>query len=176
MVATQPAASRSHRPTPAAAPRSADRINATIAVLAVVAIALHLGLRFLVGASPTVANVPLYAALALGGVPLVVGLLRQMWALEFGSDLLAGISIVTSVLLGEYLAGTFVVLMLSGGGALESYAVRSAPRCSKRWPNACRRSRTCDVTAGWSTWPWTTWRSATACWCCRMKSARSTAW
>ena len=35
-------------------------------------------------------------------------------------------SIVTSVFLEEYLAGTFVVLMLSGGGALETYAVRSA--------------------------------------------------
>jgi heavy metal translocating P-type ATPase len=45
---------------------------------------------------------------------------------EFGSDLLAGISIVTSVVLGEYLAGSLVVLMLSGGGALEAYAVRSA--------------------------------------------------
>src|SRR5581483_3296058 len=44
----------------------------------------------------------------------------------FGSDLLAGISIVTSVLLGQYLAGTLVVLMLSGGQALEAYAVRSA--------------------------------------------------
>src|SRR5206468_2640743 len=36
---------------------------------------------------------------------------------EFGSDLLAGISIVASVLLGEYLAGSVVVLMLSGGEA-----------------------------------------------------------
>src|ERR1700751_3296708 len=45
---------------------------------------------------------------------------------EFSSDLLAGISIVTSVLLGEYLAGTLVVLMLSGGQALENYAVRRA--------------------------------------------------
>ena len=46
--------------------------------------------------------------------------------LQFGSDLLAGISIVTAALLGEYLAGTLVVLMLSGGEALEGYAVRSA--------------------------------------------------
>ncbi|WP_210405701.1 hypothetical protein [Paludisphaera borealis] len=45
---------------------------------------------------------------------------------EFGSDLLAGISIVASALLGEYLAGAFVVLMLSGGEALEAYAVGRA--------------------------------------------------
>jgi hypothetical protein len=35
-------------------------------------------------------------------------------------------SIVTAALLGEYLAGALVVLMLSGGEALEGYAVRSA--------------------------------------------------
>ena len=39
---------------------------------------------------------------------------------------LAGIAIVTSIVLGEYLAGTLVVLMLSGGEALEHYAVRNA--------------------------------------------------
>ena len=45
---------------------------------------------------------------------------------EFGSDHLAGVSIVASVLLGEYLAGAIVVLMLSGGEALEQFAVAEA--------------------------------------------------
>jgi cation transport ATPase len=53
-------------------------------------------------------------------------LLRNLFRREFGSDLLAGISIVTSVLLNEYLAGAIVVLMLSGGEALENYALRNA--------------------------------------------------
>jgi hypothetical protein len=35
---------------------------------------------------------------------------------EFGSDHLAGMSIVTSAILGQYLAGAIVILMLSGGG------------------------------------------------------------
>ena len=43
--------------------------------------------------------------------------------LETGSF---SVSIVTSILLGEYLAGTLVVLMLSGGEALEAFAVKSA--------------------------------------------------
>ena len=64
--------------------------------------------------------------LILGGLPLLVGLLRAVTRGEFGSDLLAGISIVTSVVLGEYLAGALVVLMLSGGLAIESYAIRKA--------------------------------------------------
>jgi cation transport ATPase len=52
--------------------------------------------------------------LLLGGVPLVWGLLEKLFAGTFGSDLLAGMAIVTSVLLGEYLAGVLVVLMLVG--------------------------------------------------------------
>ncbi|HLJ54766.1 MAG TPA: heavy metal translocating P-type ATPase, partial [Chthonomonadaceae bacterium] len=69
---------------------------------------------------------PLIAALTLGGVPLVLGLMKKLVRREFGSDLLAGISIVTSAALHEYLAGAIVVLMLSGGEALESYAARGA--------------------------------------------------
>jgi heavy metal translocating P-type ATPase len=74
----------------------------------------------------TWADVPLVVMLVVGGLPLVAGLVRDLLAGRFGSDLLAGISIVTSVLLGEYLAGVLVVLMLSGGEALEARAVARA--------------------------------------------------
>jgi len=103
-----------------------QRRDAAIAILATVAIALHLVLRFGTGGPIWLVNAPLWIALVVGGLPLVVELAVKAWHREFGSDLLAGISIVTAVLLEEYLAGTLVVLMLSGGGALESYAVRSA--------------------------------------------------
>ena len=83
--------------------------------------------------------------LVFGGVPLVLELLVHMFKREFGSDLLAGISIVTSVLLGEYLAGTLVVLMLSGGQALEAYAVRRASSVldalARRMPSVAHRTR-----------------------------------
>ena len=82
--------------------------------------------RLVPGRGLTVAELPLVAMLALGGLPLVFGLVRKLVAGTFGSDLLAGISIVTSILLGEYLAGVLVVLMLSGGEALESRAVSRA--------------------------------------------------
>jgi heavy metal translocating P-type ATPase len=63
--------------------------------------------------------------------------------LQFGSDLLAGLSIVTSAILGEYLAGSLVVLMLSGGEALEAYAVRNASSVlnalAKRMPTVAHR-------------------------------------
>ncbi|MFM7107218.1 MAG: heavy metal translocating P-type ATPase [Planctomycetaceae bacterium] len=82
--------------------------------------------RWLPGRSLTLADLPLMAMLVLGGVPLVGDLLAKLVAGTFGSDLLAGISIVTSVVLGEYLAGVLVVLMLSGGEALEARAVSRA--------------------------------------------------
>lgn len=97
-----------------------------IAAVAVLGIAVHLVLRFGTDASEATYNTPLWAVLFVGGVPLVGELLLKFVNREFGSDLLAGISIVTAVLLGEYLAGALVVLMLSGGEALEAYAVRSA--------------------------------------------------
>ena len=71
-------------------------------------------------------NWPLFVVLACGGIPLVGELLMKLVRGEFGSDLLAAVSIITSILLGEYLAGAIVALMLSGGQTLEDYAVRSA--------------------------------------------------
>jgi hypothetical protein len=44
-------------------------------------------------------------ALAVDGAPQVLGLLLKLLRHEFGSDLLAGISIVASVMLRGYLAG-----------------------------------------------------------------------
>jgi heavy metal translocating P-type ATPase len=121
------------------------RKQAAIAVLALVAIAVHLVLRFGTPASPRVQDWPLWVALALGGVPLVWELLVKLYHREFGSDLLAGISIVTSVILDEYLAGTLVVLMLSGGETLEAYAVRSASSVlealAKRMPSLAHRKQ-----------------------------------
>lgn len=94
-----------------------------IALLALLGIAVHLVLRWTVGSGETI---PLAIVIAVGGVPLVFGLLRDVLRGKFGADLLAGISIVTAAILGEWLAGAIVVLMLSGGEALEAYAVRRA--------------------------------------------------
>jgi heavy metal translocating P-type ATPase len=130
------------------------RLQNGIAILAVAAIAIHLVLRFGPGAGARVGGLPaaewpLLVALLLGGTPLVVDLLVKAARREFGSDLLAGLSIATSVVLGEYLAGTFVVLMLSGGGALESYAVRNASSVldalARRMPTRAHRRRGAGV-------------------------------
>ena len=115
---------------------------------------IYLVLRFGLEGEPEVLSLPLdqlplIAALLFGGVPLVCELLTKLLHREFGSDLLAGISIVTSVLLGEYLAGSLVVLMLSGGEALEAYAVRSASSVlealARRMPSQAHRRKNGQV-------------------------------
>jgi len=97
-----------------------------IAAIAIAGIAVHLVLRWGTAVPPFTRDLPLYFVLAIGGAPLVLDLALKALRRQFGSDLLAGISIVTAVLLGEYLAGALVVLMLSGGEALEQYAVGRA--------------------------------------------------
>ncbi|MFN4895993.1 MAG: heavy metal translocating P-type ATPase [Pseudomonadota bacterium] len=100
--------------------------NIAIAALALAGIALALLLRFVFPLYSELADYPVLVVIVFGGGVLVARLLIGMFHGEFGSDLLAGISIVTSLVLGEYLAGALVVLMLSGGSALEDFAMRRA--------------------------------------------------
>jgi heavy metal translocating P-type ATPase len=120
-----------------------QRRTTVIAVVAVAAISLHLLLRFALRARAAAYDIPLLVTLTIGGIPLVYELLKKLLRREFGSDLLGGISIVTSVIMGEYLAGSIIVLMLAGGEALESYALRSASSVlaalAKRMPSIAHR-------------------------------------
>lgn len=74
-----------------------------IATAALAGIAVHLVMRFAIGAEVQTFNVPLWIVLGGGGLPLVLQLLRKIKKLQFGSDLLTGILIVTAVLLHESL-------------------------------------------------------------------------
>jgi heavy metal translocating P-type ATPase len=111
-----------------------------IAVGAVVALALHV---VLIRVNPAAADWPLWAALSIGGGLLIKDLIAGLFRGEWQADLLAGISIVTAALLGQYVAGTLVVLMLSGGRALESFAVSRASSAlaalAKRMPTTAHR-------------------------------------
>jgi heavy metal translocating P-type ATPase len=114
-----------------------------IAILTIAGILLHLFLRYFLNTSRIAWQVPLIVVLIVGGVPLLVPLTQKLFAREFGSDHLAGISIITSVILGEYLVATIVILMLSGGTALEQFASRRASSVldalAKRMPQVAHR-------------------------------------
>ncbi|MEO6223471.1 MAG: heavy metal translocating P-type ATPase [Vicinamibacterales bacterium] len=124
-----------------------------IAAIAIAAIVAHVLLRFVVSPGPWAGHPahdwPLFAALALGGGPLVLTLFRRLIKGDFSSDLLAGISIVTAVVLGEYLAGTLVVLMLSGGQTIEAYAVQRASSAlaalARRLPTTAHRKAGAEI-------------------------------
>lgn len=71
----------------------------------------------------------LFSAYALGiAAWQAVGMVRAMVHGRFGLDVLAVTAIVATVLVGEYVAALIVVLMLTGGEALEDYADRRAKR------------------------------------------------
>jgi heavy metal translocating P-type ATPase len=97
-----------------------------IAGFTVIAIVLHLVLRYGIHAQLRIAFAPLIVALLVGGTPLIFDLARKLIRREFGSDLLAGVSILAAVALGQYLVAAIVVLMLSGGTALEDFATARA--------------------------------------------------
>ncbi len=144
---------------PQASGPNQSRLSLAIAALALAAIVVHLVWRYgfaqptptvFLGRSISASQWPLIVALVLGGTPLIAELGGKLLKLQFASDLLAGMSIVVSIILGEYLAGVFVVLMLSGGEALEAYAVRSASSVlaalAKRVPSVAHRKRDGQVT------------------------------
>lgn len=132
---------------PRAAPQTGVELPSAwtkfVVMVSSAAILAHLSLRLFACQTRVLTELPLYVALALGGTLLVVILARKLWAGEFGSDFLAGASMLTAILLKEYLVATIVVLMLSGGTALESFAAQRASRVlevlAKRMPSLAHR-------------------------------------
>ena len=88
-----------------------------IVVIAAIGLITGLALR-----SDTVFLITLVA----GGVPLVAQTLRGMLRGQFAADIVAMLAIITSLVLGQYFAGVIIVLMQSGGEALEAYAMQQA--------------------------------------------------
>ena len=69
------------------------------------------------------------------GITAIISVLPLAWGMveafrdgSYGLDILALTAIVTSVVLHEYWAGIIIVLMLTGGEALEDYAERRAKK------------------------------------------------
>ena len=92
-----------------------------VAFAAFIAIALH----FLLINTPF-SHFPLVAMIVAGGIPLLIQIAGKLLKGNFGADLMAIIALITAAILGEYLAGVLIIIMLAGGQALEFYAMRKA--------------------------------------------------
>jgi heavy metal translocating P-type ATPase len=73
-------------------------------------------------------RVLLTAALIIVGAPLIWRTIRGMLHGRFAADVVASLAILTAILLGQPIPGLVVVLMLTGGEALERYAEGRASR------------------------------------------------
>ena len=123
--------------------RFAPSQETLIAAFTLVAIILHLVFRYFLHLAVLQTNLPLLVALVVGGIPMVWELATKLWKRQFGSDLLAGVSIITAIALREYLVAAIVVLMLSGGKALEEFATARASSVldalARRMPSIAHR-------------------------------------
>ena len=94
--------------------------------LAFVIVAIIVGLILQFSGQQTPTNWVLGVASSVMVVFLVIDMIKTLRDGYFGVDVLAATAIITAVLLGEYWAAMVVVLMLTGGEALEDYAERRA--------------------------------------------------
>ncbi|MGC0274803.1 heavy metal translocating P-type ATPase [Pseudactinotalea sp. Z1739] len=73
------------------------------------------------------------AVLAIGVIGIVIAvtawdMFRDLMAGHWGLDILAVVAMVATLMVGEYIAGLIIALMLTGGEALENYAAHRASR------------------------------------------------
>lgn len=124
----------------------ASRWHIGLLAASLISIALH----FAFGSAnlPAVASVvakdiPLLAVIILGGIPLLIQISSKLFKGSVGADFLGAIELVAAALLDQYLAAILIIIMLSGGQALEAYAMRKASSVlralSDRMPSKAHR-------------------------------------
>jgi heavy metal translocating P-type ATPase len=120
------------RPADQIAPARSGRLQATwsLAVTypipSVTILLLLVSLSLWLGGKPALAQWPLLVIVVYGSIRVAWDLVQQLRKGEFGVDFIAALAIIGSLLLKEYLAGAIIVLMLTGGEALEAFALRRA--------------------------------------------------
>lgn len=96
-----------------------------IPIFALAGLAAGLELTYL-GQQATLGHYVWLATLLVGGLPLVIATVRRLLRREFASDIIATLAILASIALDQAFAGVIIVLMQSGGEAIEDYAHRRA--------------------------------------------------
>jgi heavy metal translocating P-type ATPase len=87
---------------------------------------LFLGVLFYFLGNFRISHIIWFATLLLCGFPIVLKTIKGMFKGEFASDIVALLAIITAIVMDEAFAGAVVVLMQSGGEALETYGLRRA--------------------------------------------------
>lgn len=109
--------------------------------IGLLAIVLHFLLKWL----HAPADWPLIVAIILTVGPLIWQIGKEIYQKNFGADLLAILSIIAAVILGQYLAAILVIIMMIGGQALEALAMGRASSALKalaeRMPTSAKRKR-----------------------------------
>jgi len=91
-----------------------------------------------------------WLGLAIVGTPVVAQTIREVASGRFAVDLVATLAIVLAFVLWQPLAGLVIVLMQSGGEALERYAERKATDAVRALEDAAPRI----AHAIWAKMPW----------------------
>ena len=106
-----------------------SKLHIALLSASILAIALHFAL---IGSNPVtigsipIIDIPLLAVIIVGGIPLQFEIFRKLFQGIVGADFLGAIELVAASLLDQYLAAVLIIIMLSGGQALEAYAMRKA--------------------------------------------------
>src|SRR5262249_54935550 len=129
---------------PAAGRRSGDLADPLIppgaALLPAGALlSIVLGVAVRLAGAPDAALLISSPGLAVTGLPVAWRTLRGVASGRFAADLVAMLAIVAALLLGQPLAGLIVVLMQTGGEALERYAEGRASRAVRELEAAAPR-------------------------------------
>lgn len=115
--------------------------------LAVVAAGTIVGGICYAAGYPGAADAAWAASTAFALIPLSASVISGLRASEFGVDIIALLAMVGALVLGQYLAGAVIALMLAGGQALEHFAesrarrelsalLNRSPQFAHRWDGA----------------------------------------
>lgn len=87
----------------------------------------------------------LFLTLVVGGIPIVFGTIKGILHRYFASDIVAMLAILTAIVTNDAFPGVIIIIMQSGGKALEDYAYRRATtsldELLKRSPKVAHRKK-----------------------------------
>ena len=100
-----------------------------ILILVIAAVALLLQYVF---HEPLFAQVLVTVVGAVVALTMFIGMIKTLRSGKYGVDLLAILAVVATLAVSEYWAAMVILVMLTGGDALEDYAAKKIGRASCR--------------------------------------------